>query len=160
MLAAVLACGRSETTDQGSQVVVAVLPFVSSAPVFLAEKRGFELESVVLLTLESVSNMVAALRGGSIDAALLPAHLAKALVGDGAAEILGWVHQETPWQVGALFTSTRALEGRPARIRARIPVDIPRSARAGERAELREIEESLWALLRDEAVDANREVVG
>ncbi len=79
----------------------------------LAEERGFALEDVDLVSLESVSNMVAALRGGSVEMILLPAHLAEPLVVEGVAQILGWAGDETPWQLGALFTSSENLENRP-----------------------------------------------
>jgi NitT/TauT family transport system substrate-binding protein len=78
----------------------------------LAEKRGFALGSLHLKALESVPNSVAALRGGGVDSILLPAHLALPLERSGAARILGWVHEETPWQVGALFTARRTIENR------------------------------------------------
>ena len=84
----------------------------------LAEKRGFALERVRLVTLESVPNVIAALRGGRIDAALLPGHLAHPLVGEGVAKILGWAGDETPWQLGAVFTSPRTIERRGAVVEA------------------------------------------
>ena len=78
----------------------------------LADKRGFALEKVRLVTLETVPNVIAALRGGRIDAALLPGHLARPLVDEGIAKLLGWAGDETPWQLGAVFTTPRALERR------------------------------------------------
>jgi NitT/TauT family transport system substrate-binding protein len=78
----------------------------------LAEKRGFALEQVKLVPLESVPNVIAALRGGGIDAALLPGHLACPLEAEGVAKILGWAGDETPWQLGAVFTTPRTLERR------------------------------------------------
>ena len=78
----------------------------------LADKRGFALDSVKLVTLETVPNVIAALRGGRIDAALLPGHLARPLVDEGIAKLLGWAGDETPWQLGAVFTTPRALERR------------------------------------------------
>ena len=78
----------------------------------LADKRSFPLSGVRLVSLESVPNMIAALRGGRVDAALLPAHLALPLEEEGVAHILGWAGDETPWPLGALFTSTRNLDRR------------------------------------------------
>ncbi|MEO8557631.1 MAG: ABC transporter substrate-binding protein [Rhodospirillales bacterium] len=78
----------------------------------LAEKRGFKLEDVQLKPLQSIGNVTAALKGGQVDAVLLPANNAYALEKDGAGKIIGWVHQETPWQLGALFANTKAIETR------------------------------------------------
>jgi NitT/TauT family transport system substrate-binding protein len=78
----------------------------------LAEKRGFKLEDVQLKPLQSIANVTAALKGGQVDAVLLPANNAYALEKDGAGKIIGWVHQETPWQLGALFANTKVIETR------------------------------------------------
>ncbi len=78
----------------------------------LAEKQGFELRRVRLVPLESVPNMIAAVQGGSVDSILLPAHLALPLEGKGVLRILGWVGEETPWQLGAVFASGETLERR------------------------------------------------
>lgn len=78
----------------------------------LAEKRGFNLEDVQLRPLQSIPNVMAALKGAQVDAVLLPANNAIALEKDGAGRIIGWVHEETPWQLGGLFANTRAIETR------------------------------------------------
>ena len=80
----------------------------------LADKYGFKLSDVSLKPLQSVPNMVAALKGGQVDSILLPANQALGLEADGSGKIIGWVHQHTPWQLGALFTSTKNVtEKRP-----------------------------------------------
>jgi NitT/TauT family transport system substrate-binding protein len=80
----------------------------------LAEKRGFKLEQVTLKPLQSIPNVMAALQGSQVDSVLLPANNALALEREGAGKIIGWVHQETPWQLGALFASSRNVETRRA----------------------------------------------
>ncbi len=72
----------------------------------LADKYGFKLSDVSLKPLQTVPNMVAAMKGGQVDSILLPANQALGLERDGAGKIIGWVHEHTPWQLGALFTST------------------------------------------------------
>lgn len=72
----------------------------------LAEKLHFPLSSVTLKPLQSVPNMVAALKGNQVDSVLLPNNIALGLVAQHAGHIIGYVWQETPWQLGALFTST------------------------------------------------------
>ncbi len=73
----------------------------------LAAKYGFALKDVELVPLQSMSNAAAALKGGRTDAALLPITVARALIDAGDARLLGWVGDETPWQLGAVFAATR-----------------------------------------------------
>jgi NitT/TauT family transport system substrate-binding protein len=72
----------------------------------LADKYGFPLRTLQLRPMQSIPNMMAAVSGGQVDATLLPANNALKLQSDGSAKIIGWVHEQTPWQLGALFTST------------------------------------------------------
>jgi NitT/TauT family transport system substrate-binding protein len=80
----------------------------------LADKRGFKLTDVTLRPLQSIPNITAALKGEQVDGALLPANNAYAAEKEGFAKIIGWVHQETPWQLGALFAGTPVIEKRRA----------------------------------------------
>lgn len=73
----------------------------------LATKYGFDLAQVQLRPLQSIPNMMAALAGGQVDATLLPANNAHKLQAEGVGQIIGWVHEQTPWQLGALFSSTQ-----------------------------------------------------
>ncbi|HZB90307.1 MAG TPA: ABC transporter substrate-binding protein [Stellaceae bacterium] len=82
----------------------------------LAEKLGFPLASLRLLPLQSMGNMAAAVKGNQADAALLPATLAVPLAASGGAHILGWVGDETPWQLGAIFTRARTIAERRAAV--------------------------------------------
>lgn len=82
----------------------------------LAEKRGFKLTDVTLKPLQSIANVTAALKGEQVDGALLPANNAYAAEKEGFGKIVGWVHQETPWQLGALFASSRMVEQRRATV--------------------------------------------
>ncbi|HJQ59267.1 MAG TPA: ABC transporter substrate-binding protein [Vineibacter sp.] len=78
----------------------------------LSEKRGFKLTDVTLKPLQSIANVTAALKGEQVDGALLPANNAYTAEKEGFAKIIGWVHQETPWQLGALFAGTRVIDQR------------------------------------------------
>jgi NitT/TauT family transport system substrate-binding protein len=62
-----------------------------------------------VLPLQSLSNAAAALKGETVDAALLPASTARSLIDAGGAKLLGWVGDETPWQLGAVFASPKTL---------------------------------------------------
>ena len=75
----------------------------------LADKYGFKLSDVKIVPLQSLSNAAAALKGETVDAALLPVSTARKLMDDGGARLLGWVGDETPWQLGAVFASPRTL---------------------------------------------------
>jgi NitT/TauT family transport system substrate-binding protein len=75
----------------------------------LADKYGFKLGDMKVLPLQSLSNAAAALKGETVDAALLPASTARKLIDDGGAKLLGWVGDETPWQLGAVFAAPKTL---------------------------------------------------
>jgi NitT/TauT family transport system substrate-binding protein len=80
----------------------------------LAQKYGFDVNTVVLRQLNALPAMQAAFKGGQVDATLIPVNGARALEKEGAGKILGWVGDETPWQLGALFTSPKNIaERRP-----------------------------------------------
>jgi NitT/TauT family transport system substrate-binding protein len=79
----------------------------------LADKYGFRLGDVKVLPLQSLSNAAAALKGETVDAALLPVSTARKLMDDGGAKLLGWVGDETPWQLGAVFASPKTLANKP-----------------------------------------------
>ncbi len=79
----------------------------------LADKYGFKLADVKVLPLQSLSNAAAALKGETVDAALLPVSTARPLMDSGGAKLLGWVGDETPWQLGAVFASPKTLTNKP-----------------------------------------------
>ncbi len=78
----------------------------------LADKYGFKLSDVGIVPLQSLSNAAAALKGETVEAALLPVSTARKLMDDGSAKLLGWVGDETPWQLGAVFASPKTLQNK------------------------------------------------
>lgn len=82
----------------------------------LAQKHGFDLARVTMVPLQTLPNMSAAFKGGQVDAILVPVTGARALEAEKVGHILGWVGDETPWQLGALFTSPRMIETRRATV--------------------------------------------
>src|ERR1700746_2429181 len=78
----------------------------------LADKYGFKLSDVKIVPLQSLSNAAAALKGETVDAPRLPVSPARKLMDDGGAKLLGWVGDETPWQLGAVFASPKTLANR------------------------------------------------
>jgi NitT/TauT family transport system substrate-binding protein len=79
----------------------------------LADKYGLKLSDMKVLPLQSLSNAAAALKGETVDAALLPVSTARTLMDAGGAKLLGWVGDETPWQLGAVFASPKSLADKP-----------------------------------------------
>ena len=81
----------------------------------LADKYHFDLASMKLRPVQSMGNMATTLAGGGVDAALMPATVAQPLVQSGKAKLIGWVGDYTPWQLGAVFTTEKAISReRPA----------------------------------------------
>ena len=73
----------------------------------LAEKYAFPISDVKFIPLQSMSNILSALRGGAVDGAVLPATGAQGAMDSGAARLLGWGGDEVAWQIGAAFVSAR-----------------------------------------------------
>ncbi|AWK86561.1 ABC transporter substrate-binding protein [Azospirillum thermophilum] len=78
----------------------------------LGQKYGFTVKDVTMVPLQDVPKMTAAFKGGQVDAILSPATVARQLVADGAGKVIGWAGDETPWQLGALFTAPRTIKDR------------------------------------------------
>jgi NitT/TauT family transport system substrate-binding protein len=79
----------------------------------LIDAQGWPDDAVNLRPLQTVPNMIGALKSNQVDAIILPAHIIKSLEAAGAGHIVGWVHERTPYQLGGLFTSTRNVTERP-----------------------------------------------
>lgn len=83
----------------------------------LAQARGFDLASVTLRPLQSVGNMIAAVRSGQVDATMAIASVARPLIASGEVKLLGWVGDEVPYQITALFTTAAMIAGRADALR-------------------------------------------
>jgi NitT/TauT family transport system substrate-binding protein len=78
----------------------------------LADKYGFDLKSVRLIPLTSIQNMISAVTGGQVDFMIATATAAMVPVRRGDAHLMGWVGDETPWQIGIVSTSTKTADGK------------------------------------------------
>ncbi|HXQ53283.1 MAG TPA: ABC transporter substrate-binding protein [Stellaceae bacterium] len=78
----------------------------------LAEKYGFDIKGMRLVPLHSFPNIVTALAGNQVDAGMLAATPGMAAVERGAAHLIGWVGDETPWQIGGVFATAATAEDR------------------------------------------------
>lgn len=78
-----------------------------------AAKFGIPLSAIEVKPLQSNSNVIASLRGGTVDAAVMPGTPTLALVAKGEIKRLGWVGDLTPgWTGSALFTATKTANER------------------------------------------------
>jgi NitT/TauT family transport system substrate-binding protein len=78
----------------------------------LAEIEGFDLKGMTLRPLQQVSNMVAAVRTGQVDATMAIASMARPVAASGEAHIIGWVGDVVPYQITALFAPHATIDGR------------------------------------------------
>jgi len=90
---------------------------IGSAPHYslglLADKYQFDLKSIRLLPLQSSSNALSAVAGGQADATVATmTAAASALIEKGNLKVLGWVGDETRWQVHAVLTATKTADQR------------------------------------------------
>jgi NitT/TauT family transport system substrate-binding protein len=76
----------------------------------IARKYGFPLSRITFVPLQTLQNLQAALAGGQIDGALLPAAQSRQLEASGAVRIIAWASNEEPWQLGAVFTRPRTIQ--------------------------------------------------
>src|SRR4030088_1510406 len=134
----------------------------------LADKYGFKLSDVKVLPLQSLSNAAAALKGETVDAALLPVSTARTLMDANGAKLLGWVGDETPWQLGAVFAAPKTLADRPlvtkllgALARAdREYHDVPLAAVADGKAPINEVTRPLLEIIAKYTTLPVEQVVG
>lgn len=77
----------------------------------VAARHGWDEASIRLVPLQSVSNMIAAVRSGSVDAVALPSFLISGLVGSGDVKLIGWVQEHTLWQVSAVIAASKLVDG-------------------------------------------------
>jgi NitT/TauT family transport system substrate-binding protein len=73
----------------------------------IAEKYGIDLKSVRVLPVQSVPNTISAATGGQADAAVMPLVPVAPSIDRGDVKLMGYVGDETPWQIHALFTTAK-----------------------------------------------------
>jgi len=78
----------------------------------LATKQGFDLKAMRLVPLQTIPNMISAMAGNQVDIVIVTGASGLPAVAAGKGHLLGWVGDETPWQIGAVFTATRNADER------------------------------------------------
>jgi len=73
----------------------------------IAAAKGFELEKIAMKPLQSIPNMVAAVKTGQTDAAILPPHIAGPMAARGEIKLIGPLSDIAGYQYGALFASAK-----------------------------------------------------
>ena len=82
-----------------------------------AQKYGFDLKSVRILPLQSIPATEAALTGGQADASGATGSLAGGILARGDAKLLGYMGDETPYQLSGTFASRKTADERGATVR-------------------------------------------
>lgn len=89
---------------------------VGSSPqyciILLAGKYGFDLQSIRFLPVQTTPNVVSAVIGAQADAGVGPAAPLLPAVQRGEAKLLGFVGDETPFQLGAVFVASKTADRR------------------------------------------------
>ena len=79
----------------------------------LADKYQLDLKSIRLLPMQSIANEMSAVMGGQADVTVGSIGPAAApLLRNGEMRVLGWVGDETPRQLGAVFAATKTVDQR------------------------------------------------
>lgn len=79
----------------------------------IAQKFGIDLKTIEVKPLQSNSNVISALTGGTVDAAVIPASPALPLIQKNAVKVLSWVGDDVPGNTGsAAFTGTKTANER------------------------------------------------
>ncbi|MES1149279.1 MAG: ABC transporter substrate-binding protein, partial [Bradyrhizobium guangdongense] len=76
----------------------------------IADKLKFDISSVKIVPLQSLPNVAAAIKGGTLDAALTATTTISPVIASGDAFVLGFVGDETPWMLGCVVASSAAIE--------------------------------------------------
>src|SRR6185437_13271650 len=82
-----------------------------------AQKYGFDLKSVRILPLQSIPATEAALIGGQADASGATGSLAGGILARGEAKLLGYMGDETPYQLSGTFASRKTADERSDTVR-------------------------------------------
>jgi NitT/TauT family transport system substrate-binding protein len=84
----------------------------------IAEKYHLDLKSMTIEPLQGIPQIVSAIEGNQIDAAVNTATAINPLLLQHKAELLGWVGDETPWQAAVAITTTKRIAEKPQTVEA------------------------------------------
>jgi NitT/TauT family transport system substrate-binding protein len=78
----------------------------------IARLKKFDIGTVTLKPQGSLADIARAIASGTADAAILPGTEARALLTANQAKLIGWYSEFDETQLGALFASSKAIDGR------------------------------------------------
>ncbi len=78
----------------------------------IAEKYGIDMKTIALKPLQQNTAISSALAGGTIDVAIVSNVYGLGPVAKGQAKVLGWVGDETPWQLGVAAVTPKTADTR------------------------------------------------
>ena len=84
----------------------------------IAEKYHLDLKSMTIEPLQGIPQIVSAIEGNQIDAAVNTATAINPLLLQHKAELLGWVGDEAPWQAAVTMTTTKHIAEKPETVAA------------------------------------------
>ena len=80
--------------------------------ILACKKYKIDMNTITLVQFQTLPNMAAAFRGGSLDACAPTQAIYQQLKADNVGQLIAWVGDLTPWQLGALFASPKVIATR------------------------------------------------
>jgi len=84
----------------------------------IAEKYQLALKSMTIEPLQGIPQIVSAIEGNQVDAAVNTATAINPLLLAHKVEMLGWIGDETPWQAAVTMTTTKRIAEKPETVAA------------------------------------------
>ena len=83
----------------------------------VAQKYGFDIKELRLVPLQTLPNMASAVKSGQVDITVVTGSLGAAVLARGDAQLLGYVGDEAPFQLGAVMVSHKTADERGDTVR-------------------------------------------
>jgi len=84
----------------------------------IAEKYGLDLKSMRIEPLQGIPQILSAVQGGAVDAAVNTATPMNPVLSAGNAQLLGWIGDDTPWQAAVVMTTAKRIAENPKSVEA------------------------------------------
>lgn len=79
----------------------------------IAAAERIDMKAITIRPLQSISNMVASIRSGQVDATILPPQFARPMLERGEVQLLAYLSDVADYQYGALFAATKLASAQP-----------------------------------------------